>query len=79
MSTIIHSEAIQWYDKALEIYPNWSSIWNNKGYSLNKLGIYNDAIKCYDRDLQLNPNFPVAWNNKQVALNELQKKKGWFR
>jgi tetratricopeptide (TPR) repeat protein len=73
------NEAIPYFDKALQLNPNFPAAWYNKGYTLHLLGKYNEAIQCYDKALQLNPNFPAACNNKQVALNELKKKKGWFR
>ncbi len=34
-----HEEAIPCFDKAIEIEPNHAKAWNNKGYTLNNLGI----------------------------------------
>ena len=46
-------EAIQAYDKALEIDSNNASIWYNKGYALSSLGKSNEAIEAYDKAIQI--------------------------
>ncbi len=42
--------------------------WNNKGSSLDKLGMRTEAVTCYDSAIRLNPKFASAWFNKGVAL-----------
>jgi tetratricopeptide (TPR) repeat protein len=44
--------------------------WNNKGSSLDNLGIRKESIACYDSAIRLNPMFASAWFNKGVALFE---------
>jgi tetratricopeptide (TPR) repeat protein len=44
--------------------------WNNKGSSLDKLGMRKESIVCYDSAIRLNPKFTFAWFNKGVALYE---------
>ena len=44
--------------------------WNNKGSSLDKLGMRKESIACYDSAIRLNPKFASAWFNKGVALFE---------
>jgi len=66
-------EAIDCYDRALEINPMDASIWYKKGAALNKLGEYQDAIGCYDRALEINPRLAKAWYNKGAALYDLVK------
>ncbi|AEF95692.1 tetratricopeptide repeat protein [Methanotorris igneus] len=66
-------EAIECYDKALEIEPDFVEAWNNKGLALYELGRYSEAIKCYDKALEIDPNFAVAWYNKGLALKAIGK------
>ena len=47
-------EAIECYDKALEINPKLSDAWNNKGVALKALGRYEEATGCYDAALKIN-------------------------
>jgi tetratricopeptide (TPR) repeat protein len=42
--------------------------WNNKGSSLDNLGLRAESIACYDFALKLDPVFGSAWFNKGVAL-----------
>ena len=44
--------------------------WNNKGSSLDNLGMRAESIACYDSAIRLNPDFASAWFNKGVALFE---------
>ena len=41
---------------------------NNKGSSLDNLGLRAEAIACFDAAIQLNPSLESAWFNKGVAL-----------
>jgi tetratricopeptide (TPR) repeat protein len=68
-------EAIQSYDNALKIDPNYDLTLNNKGLSLYNLGRYQEAINCFDRILILNPNVKHVLINKYYALNKLGKTK----
>ena len=42
--------------------------WNNKGSSLDTLGLRRESIACYDSAIRLNPKFASPWFNKGVAL-----------
>ena len=66
-----HEEAIQCYDKALELDPKASWAWSNKGWSLGELGRHEEAIQCCDKALELDPKDSVAWINKGRSLGEL--------
>ncbi|MBW9221687.1 protein kinase [Methanothermococcus sp. SCGC AD-155-C09] len=66
-----YNEAIECYDKALKIDPNYVDAWYNKGVALKNLGKYNEAIMCYDRVLEIDPGYVKAWNNKGDILYKL--------
>ncbi|MCZ7369389.1 MAG: tetratricopeptide repeat protein [Candidatus Methanoperedens sp.] len=67
----MYAEAIQCFDKALEINPRSAEIWNNKGLALARTGRFADAIKCYDKSLELKPGDGEVIYNKGVTLAQL--------
>jgi hypothetical protein len=68
-----YDEAIQWYDKVLNIDPTNISALNNKGVALYNLGHYDEAIQWYDKVLAIDPNDSDAKYNKSIALLSLSK------
>jgi len=66
-------KAIDYYDKALNINPNYVEAWNNKGVSFSKLGKYDDAVICYDKALEINPDYVLTLINKQATMNRFQR------
>jgi len=63
-----HDEAINAYDKAIELDPKDASAWYNKGHALNRLEKHDGAIKAYDKAIELDPKYASAWYNKGNAL-----------
>ena len=41
-------EAIEAFDKAIEIDPNYTAAYNNKGNALYDIGRKKECIACYD-------------------------------
>jgi tetratricopeptide (TPR) repeat protein len=66
-----YDEAIQDFDNAIDINPQYADAWANKGWALNNLGKYSEAIKAYDKAIELNPQDANSWNNKGWAFNNL--------
>lgn len=63
-----NEDALIAYDKALEIDPNHTSAWNNKGIVLARLKRYEEAIACYDKAIETDPKYANAWYNKANTL-----------
>ncbi len=63
-----YSEAIPYFDKALEINPNYKEAWLYKGLSLDDLGRYSEAITYYDKAISIDPNYIIPWYNKGIIL-----------
>jgi len=65
------NEAINAYDKALELNPNDTSAFNNRGFAYSNLGKYRQAILDYDRAIELNPKDADAYYNRGNAYSRL--------
>ena len=61
-------KAIECYDHALAIDPQYAIAWTNKGVSLRVLGRQEEAIGCYDQALAIDSQYAAAWTNKGSAL-----------
>jgi len=59
-----YNDAIDCYNKALEIDPKHIDVWLNKGAALAWLKRYDQATECYDKSLALDRNYGIAWYNK---------------
>lgn len=68
-----NEDAIQIYDKAIELNPGVTDAWYGKGIVLNSLGNHEDAIQAYDRVIIINPLDADAWHSKGIALFEMGK------
>jgi len=64
-------EAIEEFDKAIELDPNNPKYHNNKGNALYDLHNYQEAIEEFDKAIELDPNNPNYHNNKGNALLKL--------
>jgi len=68
-----YRKALELYDWATTLKPNFAEAWNNKGVSLVKLEKYEEAIACYDKAIKLKPDDAEAWYNKGADLGKLEK------
>jgi|SRR5659263_64076 len=75
VETMMYSEAIQCYDKALEINPVMADVWNNKGLAMARIAKYEGAVTCYDKAIDLKPDDEEVIYNKGIALAHLGRTK----
>jgi tetratricopeptide (TPR) repeat protein len=68
-----HKEAMEYYDKALEIDPKNAMALSNKGSALYKLGKHNEAMEYFDKALEIDPKNAMALSNTGWALYKLGK------
>jgi tetratricopeptide (TPR) repeat protein len=52
-----YTGAIEFYDKALAIYPKNKYALSNKGWALAGLGNYKEAITFFDKALAIDPKY----------------------
>ncbi|PSB04588.1 tetratricopeptide repeat-containing S1 family peptidase [Merismopedia glauca] len=66
-----YQEAIENYTKAIEIDPQYTNAYNNRGIAYGNLGNYQQAISDYARAIALNPQDPDAYYNRGNAYDDL--------
>jgi tetratricopeptide (TPR) repeat protein len=66
-----YEEAVECFDKVLEINPKDAEALNNKGSSLIKMNRYEEAVECFDEALTIDPHNFVTHYNKGIALGKL--------
>ena len=76
-----YQQAIEKFEKAIELQPNDAFAYNNWGYSLNNLGqastgdaavkYYQQAISKCEKAIELKPDYVLAYNNWGYSLNNL--------
>ena len=68
----IIEEAFYYFDKGIEVEPDYATIHHNKGWLLNKIGRHSEAIECFRRALELEPDRAVTYENLANALANLK-------
>ena len=63
--------AIKLNTEAIELKPDWSWPYNNRGVAYYDLGQNERAIQDYNKAIQLNPNYADAYNNRGIAYRHL--------
>ncbi len=66
-----YTEAIESFDKALDIKNDSAKIWLIRGYTLSELYRYNEALESYNESIRLNNKSKKAWYNKANTLGIL--------
>jgi tetratricopeptide (TPR) repeat protein len=66
-----HNEAIEAFNKAIELNPQDAVAYNNRGAAYGQTGNYKQQIEDSTKALQINPKDAVAFNNRGVAYGEL--------
>jgi tetratricopeptide (TPR) repeat protein len=65
-----YPEALEAYDRALELAPDYLSAWNNKGVALSKLSRYVEAINAFDQILCSDPNYSTLPDTDLMSESE---------
>jgi tetratricopeptide (TPR) repeat protein len=65
-----YDRAIQDYNDAIRLKPNWAVPYNNRGVTYRRKGEYDKAIKDYTHAIGLDGNYPAAYHNRAVAFLE---------
>jgi tetratricopeptide (TPR) repeat protein len=60
-------EAIDDFNKSIQLSPDNATVYNNRGNALMDLGHPDEAVKDFDRAIALSPNYGAAHNNRGNA------------
>jgi tetratricopeptide (TPR) repeat protein len=66
-------DAMNYFDKALEINPQNDCAWGDKGLILTKQGKPEEALKSFSNAIAINPNSEITWHNQ--GLTQMKSKR----
>ncbi|MEQ9482093.1 tetratricopeptide repeat protein [Coleofasciculus sp. F4-SAH-05] len=66
-----HEEALDSFDKVIEIKPDYHYAWYRRCNALYNLGRYQEVITSFDKFLEIKPDDYSAWNLRGIALSTL--------
>jgi tetratricopeptide (TPR) repeat protein len=68
-----YEEAIQMYNKSLELEPRFFATYYKKWEALYGLWKYEEAIEMYDKALELESRYSIVYYNKWITLDKLER------
>jgi len=68
--------AIEHYNKAIKVKPDYADPYNNLGLTLKGLGRHEEAIQSYNKAIEIQPNYAEAHNNLGALLNSMENYEG---
>ena len=71
----MHEEAIQNYDKAIELNPIYFRSYLNKGISLRALKRNHESIISFQKSIELKPNVDAYFHEANIYYEVIQNKK----
>lgn len=66
-----YEKALDHYNKALKIKPDYESAWYKRGLALQKLYQYGEAILSYDKALKIKPSHYRIWISRGDTLQKI--------
>jgi len=64
-------EAVKTIDKIIELVPDYTQAWKERGKFLDESGKYEEAIKAFDKVIELAPTETDGWYYKALTLVKL--------
>ncbi|MFN8451351.1 MAG: tetratricopeptide repeat protein [Anaerolineae bacterium] len=66
-----YAEAVEAYDRAISLQPDYAWAWARKGRTQRLLERYPDALESYDEALRIQPRYAWAWKGRGMVLERL--------
>ena len=67
-----YQEALEAYEQAIRLDPQFADAYHNKGITLNNLQRYQEALEAYDQAIRLNPQYAPVYH-KSNTLRDPQR------
>jgi len=64
-------QAIEDFNRAIQLFPENPAVYNNRGSTLLALGLAQEAVKDFDRAIALAPGYAASYNNRAAAYTRL--------
>jgi tetratricopeptide (TPR) repeat protein len=64
-------EALEDFNRAVQLYPEYAAVYNNRGNVLLAIGAVREAMKDFDRALVLAPGYAAAFTNRASGYMKL--------
>jgi len=68
-----YEDAIEYYDKVIEINPSNEKAYLGKGLALHALRKYEKALESFDKAIEINSDMAKAYNSKGITLADLER------
>ncbi|MBD2357481.1 tetratricopeptide repeat protein [Tolypothrix sp. FACHB-123] len=68
-----YQDALNIYDRAVNIRPDYAEGWYGRGNTLSALKQYQEALIAYDKAIQIEPDYLEAWSSRGFILGKLQR------
>lgn len=68
-----HKAALDDFNRAVQLFPEYAPVYNNRANTLLGLGLTEEAIKDLNRAIALAPGYAAAYNNRASALLKLAR------
>jgi tetratricopeptide (TPR) repeat protein len=65
-----HRDAIDAFSKCIKLQPEYTTAFNNRGYSYLLIGQTEEAVNDFKKAISLAPSFPEAYNNLGLAYKQ---------
>ncbi len=68
-----YEEALEAFNKAIEINPKDGYVFSRKGIALGIMGRYEEALEAFNKAIEINPKDGYTLSNKGIALGNLDR------
>ena len=68
-----YEEAVKAFDRAIELNPKDTEVWNNRGIVLSLLKRNKEAIWSFEKATSIDPRNAEAWYNRGMVLCSLER------
>ena len=67
-----YDQAIECFNKAVELNPNFYNALSNLGSLYNRIANYDKAVECLNKSIEINPNYDKSWNNLGSVYSKMR-------